>query len=161
MNDTAERTIESITNLEPLPVQDEVPYCFACGRDNPHGLKLRFYRVNDTTLGTEFTPPMHWCGWGQMMHGGFHGLLLDEIMSWVAYGLMKCNAFVTKKMTVEYLRPIHVGRTLTIIGYLEHESGREIHTRGEIRDSEGIILTVSHATLVRIDPNKMKDMLKS
>lgn len=141
---------------ELLPVQNEVPNCFVCGRENPHGLKLRFTKESETSLSTEFTPPDYWTGWGRMMHGGFHGLLLDETMSWVAFGLMDVKGFVTKEMTVKYLRPVYVGSKLKVTGRLEEDTGGEIRTRAEITDGEGNVLTVAQATLARVDIEKMK-----
>jgi len=145
--------------LELLPIQNEVPNCFVCGQDNPKGLKLRFTKQTETSLNAELTPPDYWTGWGQMMHGGFHGLLLDEIMSWVAYGLMNVKAFVTKEMTVKYIRPVYVGQPLKVIGYLEEDTDNGIRVRGEIRDAEANVLTVANGILVRISPEKMKKML--
>jgi len=142
-----------------LPVQHEVPNCFVCGPENPSGLKLRFRKMDDVTLGTEFTAPDEWTGWGRMLHGGFHGLLLDEIMSWVAWGLMDVKAFVTREMTVNYLRPVYVGRPLTVIGRLEEDLGRDIIVRGEIRDAEDELLTESRGVIRRVDPDRMKQML--
>jgi len=144
---------------ELLPVQNEVPNCFVCGQENPRGLKLRFMKESETSLCTEFTPPDYWTGWGRMMHGGFHGLLLDETMSWVAFGLMDVRGFVTKEMTVKYLRPVYVGLKLKVTGRLEEDNGREIRTRAEITDAEGNLLTVAHATLARVDIEKMKKIM--
>jgi acyl-coenzyme A thioesterase PaaI-like protein len=150
-------TVETIR--EELPVQTLVPRCFACGQDNPSGLKLRFHREGPMTVSTEFTPPRDWTGWGTMMHGGFHGLLLDEIMSWVVFGLMGERSFVTKAMSVKYVRPAYVDRPLKILGRLEEDRGRDIHTAGEIRDDSGEILTLATAVITRIDPGMMKKMI--
>jgi uncharacterized protein (TIGR00369 family) len=151
-------TAETLTG-ELLPVQTAVPRCFVCGQENPSGLKLRFKKESDTVLSTEFTAPEDWTGWGRMLHGGFHGLLLDEVMSWVAWGLMDMKAFVTREMTVRYLRPVYVGRPLMIIGHLEEDLGRDIITRGEIRNDEGTVLSESRGVITRVDPAKMKTML--
>jgi len=94
-----------------------------------------------------------------MLHGGFHSLLLDEIMSWVAWGLMDVKAFVTREMTVRYLKPVYVDRPLRIIGSLVEDQGRDIVTRGELRDEKGDLLTESRGILTRINPEKMKFML--
>lgn len=144
---------------ELLPVQHEVPRCFACGQDNPSGLKLRFRKEGDTALSTLFTAPGDWTGWGRMMHGGFHGLLLDEVMSWVVWSLMGVRTFVTREMTVNYRRPVYVEQPLTIVGSLEEDRGRDIIVRGEIRDGEGNVLSESRGVITRVDPGKMKGML--
>jgi uncharacterized protein (TIGR00369 family) len=142
-----------------LPVQTDVPRCFVCGPDNPSGLKLRFRKEGETALSAEFTAPEDWTGWGRMLHGGFHGLLLDEIMSWVVWGLMGVKAFVTREMTVSYLRPVYVDCPLVIFGFLVEDGGRDIIVRGEIRDADGTVLSESRGVITRINPERMKSML--
>ena len=67
--------------------------------------------------------------------------------------------FVTREMTVKYLRPIYVLQPLKIFGLLEEDQGRDILTRGEIRDGHGNLLTESRGILTRVNPEKMKLML--
>lgn len=141
-----------------LPAQTDVPRCFACGLDNPSGLKLRFTKENETTISTRFTAPNDWTSWGNILHGGFHALLLDEITGWVPFGLLNERAFVTKEMNVKYLKPAYVGQPLNIVGYLVEDSGRNIIARGEIRDDAGNVLSEAISTLVRLNPEIMKSL---
>jgi acyl-coenzyme A thioesterase PaaI-like protein len=149
----------SIVGKELLPEQSLVPNCFCCGLENPSGLRMRFFKEGPASVSAEFTPPEFWTGWGRMMHGGFHGLLLDETMAWVVFGLLKEDAFVTREMTVRYHRPAFVSTPLKIFGYLVEDAGREIRVRGEIQDEFGNVLTSATATLVRLDPRHMETML--
>ncbi len=150
-------TVES--NYQILPVQTMVPRCFVCGMENPSGLKLRFYAEGPMRICTFFTPPEDWTGWGTMLHGGFHGLLLDETMSWVVFGLMGEKAFVTRSMAIKYRRPVYVGRPLKITGWLEEDRGGDICTGGDIRDQAGEVLTTASGIITRIDPETMKNLL--
>lgn len=151
----------AMVEKEPLPVQTAVPNCFCCGLENPSGLKLRFFREGPSAVSTEFIPPETWTGWGRMMHGGFHGLLLDETMSWVVFGLLNERAFVTREMTVRYLRPIFVAAPMKVYGYLVEDSGRHIRVRGEIQDENGTVLTEAEATVIRLNRDQMTTMLES
>lgn len=135
---------------ELLPAQTDVPRCFACGLENPSGLKLRFTKENETTVSTQFTAPYDWTGWGNILHGGFHALLLDEITAWVPFGLWNERAFMTKEMTITYLKPAYVEKPLYIVGKLIEDDGKSIVTRGEIRDKDGVILSEAHCTLIRL-----------
>jgi acyl-coenzyme A thioesterase PaaI-like protein len=150
---------DSIVEKELLPEQSLVPNCFCCGLENPSGLRMRFFKEGPTAVSTEFTPPEFWTGWGQMMHGGFHSLLLDETMAWVVFGLLNENAFVTREMTIRYHRPVFVSMPLKIFGYLVEDAGRKIIVRGEIQDESGNVLTSAVATLIRLDPQHMEIML--
>ncbi len=147
-----------VIEKEPLPAQNEVPNCFCCGMENPSGLRLRFYRESPGSVSTEFTPPETWTGWGRMLHGGFHGLLLDETMSWVVFGLLGERAFVTREMSVRYHRPAYVAASLRVFGYLVEDAGREIKVRGEIQDADGSVLTSAEAVIRRINRERMESM---
>ncbi len=142
-----------------LPAQTMVPRCFVCGMENPSGLRLRFFMEAPTRVCAFFTPPEDWTGWGTMLHGGFHGLLLDETMSWVVFGLMGERAFVTRSMTIKYRRPVYVNRPLKITGWLEEDKGKDIYTGGDIRDEAGEALTIASGIISRIDPEIMKNLL--
>ena len=90
MREQVARRHDDIAIGELFPAQTDVPRCFVCGLDNPSGLKLRFSREGQTSVSTQFTLPRDWTGWGNVMHGGFHALLLDEITAWVSlrfYGM--------------------------------------------------------------------------
>ena len=143
---------------ELLPAQTEVPRCFGCGLDNPSGLKLRFTKEDETTVSTQFTAPHDWTGWGNILHGGFHALLLDEITAWVPFGLLNERAFMTKEMTITYLKPAYVEQPLYVVGQLLEDQGRRIIIKGEIRDEAGNVLSEARSTLVRLKPEVMKSM---
>jgi uncharacterized protein (TIGR00369 family) len=141
---------------ELLPTQTDVPMCFCCGLENPHGLKLRFTKESASVISTEFVSPEHWTGWGRILHGGFQALLLDETTSWVPFGLLGERCFVTKEITIRFHRPVYVGQPLRITGSLEEDNGREIVTRGEIRDEHGHLLTEARGIIARVKPEVME-----
>lgn len=147
-----------LQNTELLPAQTSVPRCFACGSDNPSGIKLRFTKENETTISTRFTPPYDWTGWGNILHGGFHALLLDEVTAWVPFGLWNEPAFVTKEMSIKYIKPAYVEQPLYVLGYLIEDLGRKIIVKGEIRDENGNVLSEATSTIVRLDPEVMKNI---
>jgi len=155
MREQAARKYHNMAAGDLLPAQTDVPNCFACGQDNPSGLKLRFRKEGQVTVSTRFTPPRDWTGWKNIMHGGFHALLLDEAMAWVPFGLWNERSFVTKDISIRYLRPVYVETPLLIIGSLVEDLGREIIVRGEIRDEHGHILSESRCTIVRLSQETM------
>ena len=55
--------------------------CFACGSHNPHGLHLVFTPHGAHGLRSEYTPTKTYQGYRDRVHGGFLGLLLDEVMA--------------------------------------------------------------------------------
>ena len=158
MQEQAMTKADATASREILPALTDVPRCFACGLENPTGMKLRFTKENETTVSTTFTAPYDWTGWGNILHGRFHALLLDEITAWVPFGLWNERSFVTKEMTVSYLKPAYVEQPLYVVGRLIEDQGRRIIVKGEIRDQEGNVLSEARSIIVRQKPEVMKDM---
>lgn len=152
-------TTEISPHRELLPAQHDVPKCFGCGLENPSGINLRFIKESPKTVSTCFTPPEDWTGWGRVMHGGFHSLLLDETMSWAPYALLGERAFMTTEMTLKYFHPVYVGQSIKIYGHISENHDREIIVRGEIKDRMDNLLTESHAVLMRVNPDMLKAMI--
>jgi uncharacterized protein (TIGR00369 family) len=127
--------------------QPEGQTCFACGTANPIGLKLKFYRADDAIC-TDVTLGKYYEGWANMAHGGIISTLLDETMSW-AIMYLKRAFFVTRKMEIKYVKPVLVGKPLTVRGKLIESSDElKIRAKAEIRDAQGHILARSTGEFV-------------
>jgi acyl-coenzyme A thioesterase PaaI-like protein len=137
---------------ELYPRQYISPLCFACGPESPTGLKLRFKKESEDCVSTSLAPRPDWTGWGDILHGGFQTLLLDETMSWTAHGILGLSAFVTKDLIVRFLQPVDVYQQLKVFGFIVDDDGKTIKTRGELRDNKNKLLTSAEATIVRVDP---------
>jgi uncharacterized protein (TIGR00369 family) len=121
--------------------------CFACGTANPIGLKLKFYRANDAIC-TDITLGKYYEGWANMAHGGIISTLLDETMSWTIIYLKRAF-FVTRKMEIKYVKPVLVGKPLTVRGkLLDSPDELKIRAKAEIRDAEESILARSTGEFV-------------
>ncbi len=151
--------VKGKTMKELLPAQTSVPHCFGCGRDNPAGMKLRFTREDSKTVSTRFTPPKDWTGWANMLHGGFHAVLLDEVMAWAAWVCADEPNFVTADMSIKYLRPAYVEQEIIGYGEVIEEKGRDILVRGWLMDTDGNRVSEGSATIKRINPEKMQKMV--
>jgi uncharacterized protein (TIGR00369 family) len=126
-------------------------FCFACGRDNPHGMHLKF--VADETgkqfmcrfrLSKRYTGPPGHC------HGGIIATILDDAMS-------KMNRLydapaATSRMTVEYLRPVPLRMPLLVWSRNISKRGRRLTHAAEIRDEQGAVLARSRGVFAIIDP---------
>ena len=56
--------------------------CVCCAPGNPVGLHLEFWEDGDDVL-TVWTPGVNYQGWGNTLHGGIIGMLMDEVAGWV------------------------------------------------------------------------------
>ncbi len=85
--------------------------CFACGPDNPIGLKLKF-TWDGTTARAEFTPTELHQGWNNIVHGGIIFTFLDEAMTYVTY-FQGLNS-VTARSEVRFKRAAFLHEPLLI-----------------------------------------------
>jgi uncharacterized protein (TIGR00369 family) len=111
--------------------------CFGCSPANPSGLQMTFY-TNETAVFSGLTVPEHLCGWNNLVHGGVLSTILDEIMSWAAIYLLRRVA-MTKSITVDFMKPVYVGRALKVQGMvLDKISEREALMEGKIFDEDDV-----------------------
>ena len=106
--------------------------CFACGMDNPDGLRLE-WKVEGLTTSTLYTPESKYQGWKGILHGGIIATLLDEAMTrlaWVIYG-----GAVTAEMTVRYVAPAEIGDLLIIRGEIVSDSRKLVEMKASIHSS--------------------------
>lgn len=104
--------------------------CFACGQDNPIGLKIRFAMDGDVCR-AEFTPRPEHVGWEDTVHGGILFAALDDVTANVIY--LTGRKAHTARSEIRYRQPARVGEVLTLAGWIEHEKRRLIVLKGEVR----------------------------
>jgi uncharacterized protein (TIGR00369 family) len=138
----------SSKTLTPL-THGALHHCFGCGEANRTGLRLKFL-VDDARqvvcrarLAKRFEgPPGH-------VHGGIIATILDEAMS-------KANrahdvVAMTRQMDVEYLRPVPLRQTITVIGRRASHDGRKNYCESEIVNEKGVVLARGKALFIAVD----------
>lgn len=127
-------------------------HCFACGKDNREGMRLKFYfdqerAVCNVKLTRRYQgPPGH-------AHGGIIATILDEAMGKV--NKLRSVVALTKSMTVEYLKPVPLGEQITVTGHEQQVVGREHTNVAQITNSAGEVLARSTGIFVAVDIAKM------
>jgi len=129
-------------------------YCFACGKNNPEGMRLRFAYDEERDcficrfrLGKRYTgPPGH-------SHGGIIATILDEAMGKV--NKLRHVIALTSRITVDYLKPVPLNQPLSV-------ESREVSVRGrchtnmaEILNQKGEVLARGKGLFIAIDPHRM------
>ena len=129
-------------------------YCFACGKDNPNGMRLRFTYdeerdcfVSRFRLGKRYTGPPGHC------HGGIIATILDEAMGKV--NKLRHVVAVTAEITVNYLKPVPLNKPLRVESREASVKGRQHINMAEILNKKGEILARSQGVFIAIDPHKM------
>jgi uncharacterized protein (TIGR00369 family) len=131
--------------------------CFACSPINAYGLQMKFYTDEESVL-SWLSVPNHLCGWNNLVHGGVLSTILDEIMSWTAMYKLK-HITVTRNMTVEFIKPVHVGEQLRAQGHIrEVERQRNAEMEGAIYNEDGELCAKASGTFALIKPNVAKRM---
>lgn len=104
--------------------------CFACGKDNPIGLQIKFF-VEGNECNAEFTPNENHVGWEDTVHGGIIYSALDDVTANVLY--QQERKAHTARCEIRYRRAARVGETLLLRGWIEKEKGRLVLLKGEAR----------------------------
>ncbi len=112
------------TNIE------DAPMCFACGQDNPIGLKIRF-DVDGDACTAEFTPDENHVGFSDTVHGGIIYTALDDVTANILY--RQGRKAHTARCEIRYRQPARVGEKLKLKGWIESERRRLIILKGEMR----------------------------
>jgi len=111
--------------------------CFACGKDNPIGLKILFHVEGDECT-AEFTPSENHVGWHDTVHGGILYSALDDVTANVLY--RQGRKAHTARCEIRYRHPARVGQALLLKGWIEKEKGRLVVLKGEARRKDDSVV---------------------
>jgi len=129
-------------------------YCFACGKNNPDGMRLRFTYDEDRDrfisrfrLDKRYTGPPGHC------HGGIIATILDEAMGKV--NKLRNVVAMTVEMKVQYLKPVPLNKPLRVESREISVKGRRHTHCAEILNRKDEVLARSEGLFIAIDPHKM------
>ena len=128
--------------------------CFGCGRDNPQGMRLKFFLdekrqrcVGRFRLSKRYQgPPGH-------AHGGVIATILDEAMGKV--NKLRQVVAMTRTMEVEFLKPVPLLKPIVVEGYEVRVRGRKHTNAAEVRNEKGELLARSTGLFIAVDPLKL------
>jgi hypothetical protein len=128
--------------------------CFGCGPGNPDGLHIKSFWSEDGrfAVATIEVDPKYNAGLPNIMYGGTVASLIDCHSIWTAIaaayreekreiGAPPIVAFVTKQITVKYLKPTPLGEPIHLKAWTEGEIGRKVHVRCELGPEGDITAT--------------------
>ena len=124
-------------------------YCFACGKDNPRGLKLNIEVDRD---GARFSCHIQkeLQGWPDITHGGIVSTMLDEVMVWAAAGREVHT--VTAEITVRFKNPLPTDREIRVEGKVIEQRKRIVFTEARAFDDEMIYAEASGKLMIITPP---------
>lgn len=122
-------------------IEDDVlpphyPTCLGCGPDAEHGFHLTARRDGDEVVTTHvFTHGQS--GAPGIAHGGAVATVVDDLLGYLLYVVRKPG--VTRKLEVEYLRPVVVGQEYAVRGRVDRVDGRKVWVSCEGTSADGVL----------------------
>jgi uncharacterized protein (TIGR00369 family) len=130
--------------------------CFACGVQNPIGLKLKFYQTAPDEVTAELTPSKEYQGYDGILHGGVIATILDEAVSRAHMGTdpHETNFVYTAELTIKYKQKIPIGKPIRVVGKQGRRMRWTMESKGYIYAEDGTLLAEAKAILVDL-PEKI------
>lgn len=122
-------------------------YCFVCGKDNPHGLQLDFYRDGEEYF-TEFYTDERYQGYNGVTHGGITAAILDEVMA--RFLTTQGLGVVTAGMEIRYRKPVPTGMKIRFVSRLVEHRRTIYKMAAEAYLPDGTVAVQATAKFVQI-----------
>ena len=128
-------------HLRTVRLDDDVlpphyPTCLGCGPDAEHGFHLSVRREGDDVVTTHVFAAWQSGGPG-IAHGGAVATVVDDLLGYLLYVVAKPG--VTRKLEVEYLKPVLVDAPYEVRGRVDSVDGRKVWVSCEGRDAQGVV----------------------
>ena len=128
---------------------EEATMCFACGTDNPIGLKIDFSLDDRGHCAATFTADENHVGYQNTVHGGIIYAALYDVMANVLY--LQNRKAHTARCEIRYRKPLEVGRTIVLSGWIESERRRLVVLKGEARlQDDGTLIADCEASFMLV-----------
>jgi acyl-coenzyme A thioesterase PaaI-like protein len=121
--------------------------CFACGPDNPIGMRLHFDASPDgegvvagVTLASDYQ------GWRGIAHGGIVMALLDEAMAHAAG--FAGHRGLTASVSVRFRKPVPLERPIEVRGRVTWRRRNVLGVQGDVFDDNGDLLARAEGSFV-------------
>jgi uncharacterized protein (TIGR00369 family) len=125
--------------------------CFACGAENPIGMRLHI-EIGDGTARAAWTAGDQYVGWSDKVHGGIIATLLDEVMAWAPSSYDSWA--VTAEMTVRYRSPAIPGEELKATGRVAERRRRIYEVVGEVRGADDRLIAEGRGRYLGASPTE-------
>jgi uncharacterized protein (TIGR00369 family) len=123
--------------------------CVFSGSYDPLGKDLKVNFDDDGTLVAEFFCHERYQGFDGMLHGGISAALLDAVMTkcLMGHGIVAYTA----RLQVRYLKPVKLGRSISIQCGIEHARLGKLYELSAIISQGRVVHACAHASFYRID----------
>ncbi len=130
---------------EQIKKMEDTGYCFACGKNNPIGLKLDFKIISNQFI-AKTTVDKNYQSYGGVVHGGILTTMLDEAMG--GYLFKTGEPAFTGKLEVRFRKPTPTGEPITIRGWVVSRKRNVVEMKSEITLDDGSVSCEGTAKMV-------------
>ena len=125
--------------------------CFACGKSNPFGLQVNPAVAPDgAQVRIEYTPPSHFQGWANIVHGGILSTLLDEAITYIGIASFDGPA-VTAHLDIRFKKPAPTGHKLIVIANRVKDGKRVIQVAATVELENGTRIAEGTGKVMKVD----------
>lgn len=135
--DPVRRHLRSVRDrVEDAVLPPHYPTCLGCGPDAEQGYHLEVRRDGDEMVAEHVFEPRH-SGAPGIAHGGAVATVVDDVLGFLLYVVRVPG--VTRKLEVEYLRPVLVGVRYTVRAKVDEVDGRKLWFSCACADPDGVL----------------------
>jgi uncharacterized protein (TIGR00369 family) len=129
--------------------------CFACGGQNPIGMRLEI-ELGDGTARAIWTAGPNYVGWEDKIHGGILATLLDEVMAWAPSSYDSWA--VTAEMNLRFRAPANPGERLVAEARVTGRRRRIYEVHGEVRGEDGRTIVEAEGRFLGATPSQKRGL---
>ncbi len=122
--------------------------CFACGKKNENGLKLKIIEKDDGVWAA-IDPPVWSQGYSGIVHGGVVATILDEMAVWAAF--KKGYRTVTAELNMRIKEAMRVDQGYTARSRVHLVKHRLVEADSEIMDRNDTQVAFARVKLLRVN----------
>jgi acyl-coenzyme A thioesterase PaaI-like protein len=124
------------------------PSCFGCGPESEYGLHL-VTRLEAGVLRATYTFSDKHAGAPGIAHGGTVAALVDDFCGFSLFVIRE--AAVTRKLEVEYLKPVLIGVAYDLAATVDRREGRKVFVSAEGTSPDGVLTFRGNALFITVD----------
>ena len=135
--------------------QKNARHCFACGIENPFGLRAYFYELENGELAGVFQPDDLHQSYPGRLHGGISAAVLDETIGRAIMITEPDMWGVTVELSLRYKKPVPLEVPLKVIGRITKNTHRIFEGTGEILLPDGEVAVTAEGRYMKMPINKI------
>ena len=125
-------------------------HCLVCGFDNPLGLGLEFWELENNELAALVTCRDEHQSYPGRTHGGIITALLDEVIGRAVCVTERDCWGVTTDLSVKFKKPVPLNQKLLVVGRITRNRSRMFEGTGEIYLPDGTLLASASGTYLKL-----------